>query len=128
MSIPIWLRPVLYAISVITIASGAGQLVMPGFVLRIIGADVTPTSSHFFAIIGMFMVLFGAAMLGALRASSDQAVAVFWSAMQKFGAAAAVGLGVGRDIFSSVALLVAGFDLLSGFLIIWYWLSLRRPG
>ncbi|HLU90046.1 MAG TPA: hypothetical protein VKZ51_09460, partial [Cyclobacteriaceae bacterium] len=36
---------------------------MPAFVLDVIGAEVTPLSSHLFAIVGMFMALFGGLML-----------------------------------------------------------------
>lgn len=114
------LRLALIAISVITIASGAGQIVLPGFVLDLLGAQNTPTTRHFFAIVGMFMVLFGGMLLHALGAGRDVDVPVLWASLQKFGAAAAVGLGVGRGIFSALALLVAGFDLLSGALILWY--------
>jgi hypothetical protein len=115
----------LLAIAAITVASGAAQLVMPAFVLRVVGAEVTPTASHFFAIVGMFMVLFGGALWQAVRSPEPQPVALFWAGLQKFGAAAAVGLGVMHDIFSPLALGVASFDLVSGVLIIWYWSSQR---
>jgi hypothetical protein len=46
---------------------------------------------------------------------------VLWAALQKFGASAAVGLGVMHGVFSPVALGVAGFDLLSGILALMYW-------
>lgn len=115
------LRLVLIAISVITIASGLGQVVLPGFVLDLLAAQSTPTTQHFFAIVGMFMFIFGALLLQALRGSGPAPdVVLVWAAVQKLGAAVAVGVGVGRTIFSALALLVAGFDLVSGVLILWY--------
>jgi hypothetical protein len=86
----------------------------------VIGGESTPASRHFFGIVGMFMVLFGAMLLQALLTAGDHSVAVLWAGVQKFGAAAAVGFGVSKGIFSPLALGVAGFDLLSGFLILAY--------
>lgn len=111
---------VLLLISVLTVASGLGQVIKPALILRLIGAETTPASAHFFGIIGMFMVFFGAMLLQALLTAGDHSVAVLWSGVQKFGAAAAVGLGVLTGIFSPIALGVAGFDLLSGVLIMMY--------
>lgn len=101
-------------------ASGLGQLVRPDLVLRLIGGETTPASLHFFGIVGMFMLLFGGMLLHALLTAGDHSVAVLWAGLQKFGAAGAVGLGVMNDVFSPLALAVAGFDLLSGFFIFAY--------
>lgn len=117
---------VLALIAGATVLSGLVQMVRPSFVLHTIGGDITPASSHFFGIVGMFMVLFGGAMLHALLSAVPQPIVVLWASLQKFGAAVAVGLGVGHGIFSALALLVAGFDLLSGVLMYWYWLHLPR--
>jgi len=114
------------AIAAITAATGAVQAVAPGYILRLIGAETTATSKHFFGIVGMFMVLFGGMLLEALLSSSHHPIAVLWAGLQKLGASAAVGLGVSRGIFSSLALLVAAFDLVSGLLVIRYWVSVRR--
>jgi hypothetical protein len=117
---------VLVGIAVITIFSGLIQLIAPGFELRMLSAESTPTSRHFFAIVGMFMILFGAALLHALCSPTHHPIVVFWASLQKFGAFAAVGLGVLHHIFSPLALLVAGFDLCSGILGISYWVKIRR--
>jgi hypothetical protein len=81
---------------------------------------------HFFAIIGMFMVIFGAMMLQALLTAGDHSVAVLWAGVQKLGAAAAVGIGVVTGVFSALALGVAIFDLVSGVLIFSYLRSGRN--
>ena len=114
-------------IAAITVLSGLGQLVMPGFVLKLIGADVTTTSSHFFGIVGMFMALFGGLLLQALYASTPKPIPVFWCGLQKFGATVMVALGVARGVFSWLALSVAAFDLFSAVLIFVYWWAIRKP-
>jgi hypothetical protein len=107
-------------IAALTIVSGLIQMLAPAFVLKIISAQITPTSSYFFGIVGMFMVLFGCLMLHALCNPIKNSIAILWASLQKFGASAAVGLGVCHHVFSPLALLIAGFDLGSGILGIWY--------
>jgi hypothetical protein len=113
-------------ISAATLISGLVQLVCPRFVLGIVGADSNVTSAQLFSAIGMFMALFGGMLLQAMRSPSNQSVAIFWSALQKFGASAAVIIGVERHVFSVIALAIATFDGLSGCLILWYWFQVRR--
>lgn len=120
------LYKVLVLISVATVVSGALQMVRPALVLGVIGGESTATSRHFFGIVGMFMVLFGGAMLHALLSVTHHRVVVLWSGLQKIGAFVAVSLGVGKGLFSVLALGVAGFDLMSGMLIFLYWLTIRN--
>ncbi len=124
-------RPLLWwivlAIAVLTVVSGLVQMFAPGFVLQVVSAQITPTSTHFFAIVGMFMFLFGGALWQALCSDGPETVVFIWSGLQKIGAAGAVGLGVHNAIFSKLSLLVASFDLLSGVLIFAYWLTYRKP-
>ena len=121
-----YVKLALLAIAAITVVSGAAQLVAPGVVLHVVGGEATPATMHFFAIIGMFMVLFGGLMWQALRAPVPMAIPLFWAALQKVGAALAVGLGVSRGLFGPAALTVASFDLFSGILALWYWNSIRK--
>jgi hypothetical protein len=107
-------------ISVATVLSGLAQVFAPAFVLGVIGAEVTPTSAHFFAIIGMFMALFGGLVLHAVYSAVSNPVAITWAAFQKLGAAVAVGVGIATGIFSMLAAAVAVFDLLSGVLFLYY--------
>ncbi len=117
---------VVMGIALITVVSGGVQMLAPQFVLKLVAAQITPTSSHFFAIVGMFMFLFGGALWQGLCKAGPQGTIFIWAGLQKIGAAAAVGLGVHHAIFSKVSLLVAGFDLLSGLLILTYWLTSRK--
>ncbi len=115
-----YLNVIVILISLATILSGLTQLIMPGFVLAFIGASITDTTSHFFAIIGMFMALFGGLMLHAVYSAQPQKPAILWCAFQKLGAFVAVGLGIISGIFSPIAAGVALFDLFSGLLFLYY--------
>lgn len=117
---------VLVIIAVVTVISGLVQMIATDFELQMLGAESTAASRHLFGIVGMFMTLFGGAMLHALLSPTDHPVVVLWASLQKFGASVAVGLGVLHHIFSPLALLVAGFDLFSGILGIWYWNKIQR--
>jgi len=121
-----FLLPALKAIALLTLLSGLLQMVKPQWVLAVVGADSTPASSHFFGIVGMFMVLFGGLLWQALTAGQPQPLPVFWCGLQKLGAAVAVAIGVSRDLFAYLALGVAGFDFLSCILILAYWWSIRN--
>jgi hypothetical protein len=120
------LRLILVAIAVITVVSGLTQIVAPGFVLDRLSVDNTEATRQLFATVGMFMVLFGGMLIQALLDRAEHPIVVFWAALQKLGASAAVGIGVARGVFSGVALLVAGFDLLSGALGLAFWRRIRR--
>ena len=120
------LRGVVAAISALTVLSGLSQLVAPGVVLDLLGAESTPTTRHFFAIVGMFMAVVGAVVLQALLTEPTPSYVVLWGAVQKLGAFIAVTVGVVRDLFASIALVVALFDLLTAVLAGTLWLRLRR--
>jgi hypothetical protein len=120
------IRRALIAVSALTVVSGAVQALAPARLLRALMAQDDAAARHFFATIGMFMVVVGGGLLNALLRPGRQPIIVFWAALQKLGAAVAVGLGVKRRIFSPLALGVAFFDLLSGLLAAEYWRRIRR--
>jgi len=115
------LTTLLLVIAVATVVSGAVQMVRPSFVLGLVGGPESPASDTFFGIIGMFMILFGGLGFQGLRA--QEPLALRWAALQKLGAALAVGLGFQRGLFAPVALLVAGFDLATAVL---FFVQLRQ--
>jgi hypothetical protein len=115
-----WLFRLTYAVGVITILSGAFQLVAAPWELAFLQAQTGLASTHFFRIIGMFMVLFGGMLVHALSRPGPRDLVLLWTALQKFGAATAVGLGVVTAVFSPLALFVAGFDLASAIVLIAY--------
>lgn len=115
-----YLNPAILIISFITLISGITQLINPGFVLRMTGAEVSSTSSHFFAIIGLFMTLFGGLMIQTVYSKDTGSAAIIWSAFQKLGASIAVFAGIMKGLFAIQAAAVAGFDLFSGLLFFYY--------
>ncbi|MDZ7757705.1 hypothetical protein [Rhodohalobacter sp.] len=121
-----YLKITLKLIAIITIISGLVQMLSPGFVLGFIGGVITDSTLHFFAIIGMFMVMFGGLLLHALSGTQNHPVAVLWCSLQKYGAAVAVSLGVINGLFSWLAVGVALFDLFSGILITMHWYGIIR--
>lgn len=121
-----WLYWLLLLIAASTFLTGGVQAIAPAFILRLLSAETTTTSQHFFAIVGMFMVLFGGATLHALLSFKHHPVVILWSSFQKFGASVAVALGVQRGVFASLALVVAVIDFGSGVLALWYWSRIRR--
>lgn len=113
------LRRLVLAVAALTAVSGAFQMVLPDIVLLFIGGTSTPSTRHFFGLVGMFMLIVGAALWVAVRDGSRGVVLVL--AAQKAGAVGGVVIGVANGIFGPLALLVAAFDALSCLLILWYW-------
>jgi hypothetical protein len=114
------LRRVLQVVSAATVVSGLVQLVAPRFVLGKVGASQSSTDKQLFATIGMFMTVIGALLYQELSDGNADQVVLLWAALQKFGAAGAVGIGVRRRVFARRALQVACFDFASGVLCLAY--------
>lgn len=104
------------AIAWITIVTGALQLTLPTYLLPVLGVEASAAVAQLFATVGMFMVLFGAAVVHALRRQEATNVVLLWAGWQKIGAAILVTWGVTQGVFAQLALLVAGFDFASGLL------------
>jgi hypothetical protein len=111
---------VLVLISVTTVVSGIVQIFAPAFILGLVGAEITSATRQCFAIVGMFMFLFGGMLLQVLLSRQLIAPVFLWAGLQKIGAFVAVGIGVMNHVFSPAAMLVASFDLLSGILVFAY--------
>ena len=115
------LRILLLIIAVLTVLSGAVQMLAPGFVMVLVGGPFYPGTLHLFAIIGMFMILFGGLAIQGLRApEAAQALPLRWAALQKIGAFIAVAMGILHGVFAPIAWLVASFDLVTGLLFFLY--------
>ncbi|HWV15656.1 MAG TPA: hypothetical protein VN030_09490 [Cellvibrio sp.] len=116
-----------FFIALITVISGLTQMLMPKLVLTLVGGSMaSPGGNHSFAIVGMFMVLFGGLCIHALSTERQEPLVMFWCALQKLGASVAVSLGVYQEFFSCLALLVAGFDFLSFILLFIFWWSIKN--
>jgi hypothetical protein len=121
-----WERRALMAVSALTVASGAGQVLMPQRTLEAMCTENDPTTRHLFGTVGMFMVAMGVTLLDGLLRRTEESWVVAWAAGQKAGAATAVSIGVRRGVFSPVALVVAAFDALSAVLALDYCRHMRR--
>jgi hypothetical protein len=119
-------RQALLAIGVITVATGATQAAAPGTLLNALDVENTDATRQLFGTVGMFMVVVGGLLTAAMRRPGEGRDVVFWTGLQKLGAAGAVTLGVRRAVFAPRALLVAGFDFLSGLIALDYWRRLGR--
>ncbi|MEV5972714.1 hypothetical protein [Streptomyces sp. NPDC051921] len=119
------LRLVLVLIGAVTVLTGASQVVAPGPVLDLLSADPTALSRHLFATVGMFMIVVGGLLVHGLLGPAPPPYLLWWTGLQKFGAFVLVGVGVLRDLFGPIALLVAFFDLATALLC---WLLGHRLG
>lgn len=114
------LRLALILIAAITVLSGLAQMFAPGFVLNLVGGDTATVSRHMFATVGMFMFITGAMFLQSLWKRSREPAIPLWIGVQKLAAAVLVGLGYTKGFFGVLGLAVAGFDLFSGVLALWF--------
>lgn len=124
-------------IAIITFFSGAFQMCFPVFMLSIIGTGNThienmlstegaSSASHFFRIVGMFMLLFGGMLWQSITCNQGTKIIAFWSTLQKFGAVVAVCYGTYLAYFSWLALTVAAFDALSTVILCLYYRQLKH--
>jgi hypothetical protein len=121
-----YLRIINLFIAVVTIISGLLQVIAPSFVLGMVGGAITPSTCHFFAIIGMFMFLFGGMMVQAIYSAQQNGAAILWSSLQKLGASVAVFIGIFHHLFSPIAATVASFDFVSFILLFVYYRNLSK--
>ncbi|MFC4614211.1 hypothetical protein ACFO3K_05770 [Cellulomonas algicola] len=115
----------LVVIGWVTVASGAAQVLVPSFVLSLLGAAEDATAEQLFATVGMFMVVVGGLLLTTLSRPRHDPDVVLWAAVQKAAASAAVAIGVVRGVFDPLALGVAAFDLLTAVLLAVHLRTLR---
>lgn len=120
------LQLLIVIISAASALSGLIQMISPAFILGLVGGNASPTALHLFAIVGMFMLLFGGLMLSTVYAAVPNRATVFWCAMQKLGASVAVILGICHGIFQLPAAAIAAFDGVSGIVFLYFLFILSR--
>src|SRR5262245_13769012 len=113
-------------IAEITPETGSAQLVWPGPMLGMIGAPADAASRHLFGTVGMFMILFGAAVLRSERTPGSAGEILPWATLQKAGASLLIIVGILRHVFGSPALVVAVFDGVSALIFAAHWMARRR--
>jgi hypothetical protein len=114
------LRAVLVIIAAFTALTGVVEIVAPGPVLELLGAESSATAKHLFGTVGMFMVVVGGLLTVVLLRPAPDRDVVLWGALQKAGAFAAVTIGVISGTFAALALAVAVFDLATAVLLLAY--------
>lgn len=120
------LRLSLILIALITLLSGAAQILMGGRILNLIATSATGPEVHLFQTVGMFMVITGAMFAQSLISRTDAPAISLWIAVQKFAAAGLVLLAYAKGYFLWLALGVAAFDFATGVLAFLFWRRLPR--
>ena len=113
-------------VGVALVPQPALEIVAGGWMLDILGAEVTPTTKQLFATLGMFMIVVGGLVAQVLRRPLPDPDVLMWGGLQKLGAFVAVLIAVVHGVFSSIAMAVATFDLLTGVLMALLWVDVRR--
>ena len=120
------IRLLLILVAVVTVVTGVAQLAAPAWVLAFIATAPGALGLHFFATVGMFMVITGAMFLQSLLARSAEPAIPFWIGMQKIAAAVLVSWAVMRGLLAPLAYAVALFDAVSGVIAFIFWNRLPR--
>lgn len=119
---------VLTALALLTIVSGAMQLVNPARALAPMGADpsaIGPGGLFHFAAIGALLVVFGGLLLHALLSTAPHAPVFLWVGAEKFAYAAMAAAGVMAGVYGRQALLVTALDVVAGALCLLQWRATR---
>jgi len=120
------IRLLLILVAVVTVVTGVTQLAAPAWVLAFIATAPGALGLHFFATVGMFMVITGAMFLHGLLARSTEPAIPFWIGMQKIAAAVLVSWAVMRGLLAPLAYAVALLDAVSGVIAFIFWNRLPR--
>ena len=104
------------AVGVMTAASGAGLIVAPRLILRILGARRRDPAPFFVQVVGMFMMASGGLLTDGSRQTPPSRIALRWALAQKTGAAVAMVLGVRSRRIGRLALVIAAIDTCSAVL------------
>lgn len=104
-------------IGVMTAASGAGLVLAPRLILRILGARLghgpRDPAPFFVQVVGMFMMTSGGLLVDGSRQTPPARIALRWALAQKTGAALAMVLGVRSTRIGKLALVIAAVDACS---------------
>lgn len=115
------LRLLLIMIAAITIVTGLTQLLVPGWVLSVIAREHSALGAHFFATVGMFMLITGAMFLQSLLMRSSEAAIPLWIGIQKAAAALLVAWATVRGLLLPLAYGVAAFDGFTTLITFMFW-------
>ena len=120
------IRLLLILIAATTAITGLAQLVAPAWVLAFIAPAPESLGVHFFATVGMFMVITGGMFLQSLLRRSTEPAIPFWIGMQKAAAAVLVAWAILRGLLAPLAYAVAAFDAITAVIAFLFWYRLPR--
>lgn len=127
---PFWkrhLQLLVVSISIITLILGGFQLLNPNAALGMMGkGEILPVTSHYFAMLGFFMVLFNGMVLHTVYETQTSKTIILWGALQKIGVAVLVFIGILGGHFHFTAIGVVLFDLIAGVLFLFYLAQLNK--
>ncbi len=113
-------------VSLFTLATGVGQLILPEMMLENVGVTANGSLCGYFSVIGMYMALFAALILHAVYDARPNPIPLLWGAIQKAGVAIAICIGVAVGEFSISTVGIAGFDFFCALIYFLYWKNQKR--
>lgn len=115
-----WTHWLIVAIAIITVLSGAGQVLAPERALTFMGLGVSDDTIFLFRILSLLVALFGGALLHSALTARFEITVLLWVGLQKLTSAAAMLLGVTSGLLTSEVVLVAGYDFAAGLYVLWF--------
>jgi hypothetical protein len=116
-----WTEWLVIMIAIITVVSGAVQLVLPETALTFMNIGISGETVYLFRLVSLLTALFGIALLHTALARSYEPILLLWASLQKLLGAAAVLFAVLSGLLASGASLVAGYDFLAGLYVLWFY-------
>jgi hypothetical protein len=121
-----WKYWILLSSAFFNVAIGVGQVAMPATVMAQLHVTVDVNTLQFFATLGFLLVVIGGMQIQSfLFTKPDQPLVVFWSGIEKLGAAGAVTVGALHHVFGPILFFVAFMSVLLGLLNLWYWFEIK---
>ena len=121
-----WKYWILLSSSFFNVAIGVAQVAMPATVMGQLHVTVDVNTLQFFATLGFLLVVIGGIQIQSfLFTKPDQPLVIFWSGVEKLGAAGAVTVGALHHVFGPIMFFVAFMSVLLGLLNLWYWFEIK---
>jgi hypothetical protein len=121
-----WKYWILLSSAFFNVAIGLSQVLMPATVMAQLHVTVDVNTLQFFATLGFLLVVIGGLQIQSfLFTKPDQPLVVFWSGVEKLGAAGAVTVGALHHVFGPIMFFVAFMSVLLGLLNLWYWYEIK---
>lgn len=121
-----WKYWILLGSAFFNLGIGLAQVFAPRAVMAQLQVAVDLNTVQFFWTLGFLLVVIaGLQIQSYLFTKPDQPLIVFWSGVEKLGAAGAVTVGVLHHVFGPIMFFVAVMSVLLALLHLWYWCDIR---